>query len=271
MNKPAPAHSDPPPPVGFEFAPKDVEVTRERQKRKLECCGVDSDIWGDVADPSFFAFYTIMAQRWSGRSINGNVHMTQVYDLKAGLPLDAPLRMTGAVSRIDPHPRGSVVYADFAFAAKDGSTPMQARRSSLNPGPGDADAPRLSLPPIDVSAMEQIYEVTLEPERVASFSDEASNLIHSDPATAERFGFRAPIAGGLMASHIMLGALVAEAGSGPITRLNAEIAFLRPMFWDERLRLFASPSSDGEPRQLTLLGDDDKPRCRASVAAIGFG
>ena len=106
---------------------------------------------------------------------------------------------------------------------------------------------------------------------MAAFSDEADNLIHSDPETAKRFGFRAPIAGGLMASHIMLGALSAEAGGGPVSRLKGEIRFLRPMFWDERLRLLATPVSELGARHLSLVGDDDKPRCRAEISEIGFG
>lgn len=267
----ATAKSEPPPPVGFPFPARDVEVTAERQRRKLACCGIDADVWGNVADPSFFAFYTIMAQRWTGRSINGNVHMSQVYRLNAGLPLDAPLTMTGKVTRIDPHPRGDVVFAEFAFETAGGGVPLEADRSSLNPGEGDPNAARSALPPVDLNRMRQIHETALEPERVAAFSDEAANLIHSDPATAERFGFRAPIAGGLMASHIMLGALAIEAGGKPITSLAAEIQFLRPMFWDERLRLMATEANGREPRQLALIGDDDKPRCRGAVASIGFG
>lgn len=258
-------------PLGFTFPPRDVDVTTARQREKLACCGVDAATWGDRADPSFFAFYTIMAQRWSGRSINGNVHMTQVYRLDGGLPLDAPLTMTGEIVRIDPHPRGKVVFADFAFRTAAGATPLRANRSGLQPGPGDADAPRHSAAPIPFERMTQISETQLEPEKVARFSDEAENLIHSDPETAKRFGFRAPIAGGLMASHIVLGALVAEAGQGPIAGLDAEIAFLRPMFWDERLRLFATPKDAPGRRELALVGDDDKPKSRFAVDRIAFG
>lgn len=266
------AQSEAPPPVGFKFEPRDVAVERSRQRTKLSHCGVDPDLWGDVADPTFFAFFTIMAQRWSGRSINGNVHMTQVYRLASALPLDAPLTMTGVVSRIDPHPRGSVVHADFAFRDMAGKEPMTASRSSLNPGPGDASAPRNALAARSLDTMGEISRTTLVPDRVAAFSDEAENLIHSDPATAKRFGFRAPIAGGLMASHIMLGALIEEAGgAGGVTALNGEIAFLRPMFWDERLRVFASDVKDAGPRFLALVGDDDKPRCRATIDSITFG
>lgn len=271
MSEVSSARSEPPPPVGFVFPEREVEVTQDRQRRKLECCGVDPDLWGATADPSFFAFFTIMAQRWTGRSINGNVHMTQIYRLSAPLQLDRPLAMTGEVTKVDPHPRGEIVYADFAFTGSDGATPLKASRSSLNPGDGDPNARRPSREPPVLSAMQEIGVTDLEPERVAAFSDEAENLIHSDPATAEKFGFRAPIAGGLMASHIILGGLTAEAGKGPIKGLDAEIMFLRPMFWDERLRLFATELNDAGPRRLALVGDDDKPRCAAVVDRIVFG
>jgi len=271
MNEPQPATYVAPPPVGFKFTPRDLDVSRERQRRKLACCDIDASLWGDVADPSFFALYTIMAQRWSGRSINGNVHMSQIYRLDAGLPLDEPLAMTGEVVRIDPHPRGQVVWANFAFTDASGATPLRADRSSLNPGPGDPNAKRRDMPPVDIAEMAQIHEIALEPEKVAEFSDEAENLIHSDPETAQRFGFRAPIAGGLMASHITLGALVKEAGLGPITGLDAEIAFMRPMFWDERLRLFATPKDAPGQRKLALVGDDGKPKNLFFVDRIVFG
>jgi hypothetical protein len=266
------AVSEPPPPPGFVFPPRVVDISRERQNRKLALCGVDPTIWGDAGDPTFLGLFAIMAQRWSGRSINGNVHMTQIFRLNNPLPLDQPITMAGEVSRVEPHPRGSQVFADFAFALNDGSVPLRASRSSLNPGPGDPSGRRVTMPSDPLAGMSQISEVQLIPENVASFSDEAENLIHSDPATAERFGFRAPIAGGLMASHIMLGALIEELGrAGPVTGLDMEISFLRPMFWDERLRLLATPKDALGPRRLAVVGDDGKPKNLQTINAIRFG
>ena len=74
-----------------------------------------------------------------------------------------------------------------------------------------------------------------------------------------------------MASHITLGALAAEAGGKPVTSLDAEMFFLRPMFWDERLRLLATEAGPNGERRLALVGDDGKPRNRMIVNAIGFG
>lgn len=259
-----------PPPVGFRFPGREVVVESGYQARKLECCGVDPAIWGKCTDPSFFAFYTIMAQRWTGRSINGNVHMSQAYFLSSAIPQGRPINMAGEVTKIDPHPRGQRVWADFKFSLENGTVPLRASRSSLNPGEPHLDAPRVSTPSLNISSMYLVNETILEPEKVAAFSDEAENLIHSDPDTAKRFGFKAPIAGGLMASHIMLGGLVDEAGQGGIVELQGEISFHRPMFWDERLRFVASPKDAAGPRSMALIGDDDKPRCRASITHVKF-
>lgn len=263
--------NDPPPPVDFVFEPRVLEITRERQRHKLALCGIDPDVWGDAGDPTFLGVYAIMAQVWSGRSINGNVHMSQVFRLNKALPLDQPITMAGEVSRIEPHPRGQRVFADFAFALNDGTVPLRASRSSLNPGPGAPNAQRVSTPDDPLAGMSQISEMQLVPENVASFSDEANNLIHSDPATAQHFGFRAPIAGGLMASHIMLGALINEAGRrAGISGLDMEISFLRPMFWDERLRIMGTPVGAPGPRRLAVVGDDGKPKNLHIVNSIAF-
>jgi hypothetical protein len=211
-----------------------------------------------------------MAQRWTGRSINGNVHMSQAYFLSSAIPQGLPINMAGEVTKIDPHPRGQRVWADFKFSLENGTVPLRASRSSLNPGEPHLNAPRVSTPSLNISSMYLVNETILEPEKVAAFSDEAENLIHSDPDTAKRFGFKAPIAGGLMASHIMLGGLVDEAGQGGIVELQGEISFHRPMFWDERLRFVASPKDAAGPRSMALIGDDDKPRCRASITHVKF-
>ncbi|MDC0360864.1 hypothetical protein OAN80_03695, partial [Alphaproteobacteria bacterium] len=157
---------------GFVFPPRVVDISRDRQNRKLTLCGVDPTIWGDAGDPTFMGVFAIMAQRWSGRSINGNVHMTQIFRLNNPLPLDQPITMAGEVSRVEPHPRGSQVFTDFAFALNDGSVPLRASRSSLNPGPGDSSGRRVAMPTDPLAGMTQISEVQLIPENVANFSDE---------------------------------------------------------------------------------------------------
>jgi hypothetical protein len=50
-----------------------------------------------------------------------------------------------------------------------------------------------------------------------------------------------------------------------------EISFLRPMFWDERLRLLGTPKDAPGPRRLAVVGDDGKPKNLQTVNAIRFG
>jgi hypothetical protein len=266
------AVSEPAPPSGFVFPPRVLEISRERQNHKLSLCGAEPAIWGDAGDPTFLGMYAIMAQRWSGRSINGNAHMTQIYRLNSPVPLNQSITMAGEVSRVDPHPRGAQVFADFGFALNDGSVPLRASRSSLNPGPGDSSGRRVATPSDPLAGMSQINEVQLIPENVASFLDEAENLIHSDPAIAERFGFPAPIAGGLMASHIMLGAVIDEAGcAGPVTGLEMDIRCLHPLYWDKRVRVLSTSKDAPGPRCLVVVAVDGKPKNLHTINAIHFG
>ncbi len=266
------AVSEPPLSSGFVFPPRVLEISRERQNHKLSLCGLDTRIWGDAGDPTFLGMYAIMAQRRSGRSINGNLQMTQIYRLNSPIPLNQPISMAGEVPRIEPHPRGAQVFTDFGFALNDGSVPLRASRSSLNPGPCDPAGCRVAMPSDPLAGMSQINEVQLIPENVASLSDEAEHLIHSDPATTERFGFRAPIAGGLMASHIMLGAVIDETSRvGPVTGLEMDIRFLRPQFLHERVRVLAMPKDAPGPRRLAVVCVDGKPKNLHTIKAVRFG
>ena len=106
----------------------------------------------------------------------------------------------------------------------------------------------------------------LVPEDVAAFSDEAENLIHSDPQVARRFGYRAPIAAGLMASHFMMEML---ARPGTVERLEMEIRFLRPMFWDDELRIFGA-ERDGRLAELAIVNPEGKPTSRGWVRSISY-
>ena len=235
------AVSEPPPPPGFVFPPRVIEIPRERQNHKLSLCGVDPAFWGDTGYPTFLGMSAIMVQRCSGLSINANVHTTQIYRMNSRVSLDQSITTASDVSRVEPRPRGEQVFADFGYALNDGSVPLRASRSSLNPGPGDPSG-RLAAKPIDLlDGMSQISEVQLIAENVASYSDKAANLIHSGPATAQRCGFHAPIAGGLIVSHIMLDAVIDEAGCvRPVTGLEMDIRFLRTMDWSERLGVLAT-------------------------------
>ena len=188
----------------------------------------------------------------SGISILGQVHMTQRFRLHRAVRLDEPLTVAGEVTRIDAVQRGRRVWCRFSYRDRSGREVCETERSGLRPdparkrGPGGGAGARP-----DDGGFEQVVEHRLTPEGVAAYSDDTLNAIHNDPEVAARYGFRAPIAAGLMGIHYYVAALAGE--DAIPDRLDLAIRFLRPMFWDDRLVL---QRRDGRMR---LVNPEGKP------------
>jgi hypothetical protein len=282
--------------AGMTFPDMACTITRTQQAKKLACCGLDPALHGDRIDITQLAYTAILALRHAGFTINGMVHMTQAFDLREPLLLGEPLVCRGSVISVTPERRGQIEESRFDFVRPDGSIPLSTRRSSLrlDPAagvvrppssedrraterapavgterrPGGAAAARLPEDPRN--GLEPIARHRLVPDKVAAYSDEAENLIHSDPETARRFGFRAPIAAGLMAVHYMMAALCRSA---PPDTLRMHVRFRRPMFWDEELAVWGKRRTDGTIAALALINPDGNVAndCVVDEAAYGHG
>ena len=256
---------------GMTFPDMPCTITQEQQEQKLACCGLDPALHGDRIDITQLAYTAILAVRNAGFSINGRVHMAQVFDLREPLFLGEPLTVRGETLSVTRKPRGHVEESRFDFLRPDGSIPLSTRRSSLLIDPAadvDAKAGGAARPSRDpCEGMTLIARHRLVPEQVAAYSGEAENLIHSDPETAQRFGFRAPIAAGLMAVHFMMAALCRPA---PPDRLRMSIRFRRPMFWDEELAVW-SRETGGAIAALAVINPDGKVANDAVVDETGYG
>ncbi len=263
---------------GFEFTPWRLAVEREHQNQKLRCCGIDPSIWGDIVDPSIFATLTIKIVNREGFSINGSVHMIQTYRVHAPIRLGEEVEMRGRITGIEPAARGSLFKAQYEMLRSDGSVAMELGRTSVRTdqnaerkGPGGAkrvgenpDEGFLDLP--------RIGEKQMTPEGVGNFSDEKINRIHDDPEIARQFGYRAPIAAGIMGSHIMLEALIKDGGV-PIQTLDMDVSFRRPMFWDELLAITAdrtAANGGGHLSRIALMKPEGKPACFGTVASVTY-
>jgi acyl dehydratase len=224
--------------LDFVYPTYDVNVTREAQAEKLACCDVDPGVFGDYVDITHFAVETIMAAKHGGASINGSVHVSQEFEQFEPVRLGETLTLSGRVTAVESNARGAMITSAFEFSRASGVVPLRLSRTSLK-----ADPARMRPPAgwSTVAAVElasdwlEVASHRLVPENVARYSVEAQNLIHSDPAVAGEFGFRAPIAGGLMAARMMMAYLWRD---GPLQSLRMSVNFRRPMFWDEQLRLF---------------------------------
>ncbi|MEM7403930.1 MAG: hypothetical protein AAF458_01495 [Pseudomonadota bacterium] len=252
--------------LGFEYPTYTVCIDRETQAEKLDCCGIDPATFGDHVDVTHLAMETILAGRRGGASINGSVHVSQVFDLRDPIRLGEELELSGAVTGAEPAARGKMVTCSFQLKRPDGSVPLVLERSSLQADPDRMDGtPRARSKPQELPALTLLSTHQLEPEKVARYSNEAENLIHSEPEVARQFGFKAPIAGGLMAVRYMLAELHSK---GVVNELRMSVRFRRPMFWDDELKL---NETAGSPRQFVMLrSSDGKMVNDATIDHVGY-
>ena len=252
---------------GYEYPAQDIVIERAKQTRKLDCCGIDPDLYGDTVDVVMLGLPTLQAMMAAGISILGGVHLTQRFRQIAPIRFDEPVVLCGRVLSRTPAPRGSILESAFTYARHDGTVLVEAVRSGIIPDNNTGPAPAGPNPDESLDEFETIMQRTLEPAKVAAYSDEAGNLIHSDPEVARQHGFRAPIAAGLMGLHYYREALEKR---HHCKAFDLEVRFRRPMFWDDTLTLVAR-ETDGRIGAMRLLGSDGKPTSLATVHLVGSG
>ncbi len=244
--------------AGFAFKTVEFTVSRSFQEEKLRAAGIDAARYGDRADPTFLGHGALQAMSASGISILGQVHMTQRFRLHRAVRLDEPLTVAGTVTRVETVPRGRRVWCRFSYRDGAGREVCETERSGLRPDPARKRRPGggAAAPP-EECGFEEVAAHRLTPEGVAAYSDDTLNAIHNDPEVAAQFGFRAPIAAGLMGIHYYVAAL-SEAGIPE--RLDLALRFLRPMFWDDRLSL------QRRAGQMRLVNPEGKPTSEAAFS-----
>jgi hypothetical protein len=239
---------------GFTFKPAVISVAPEWQAEKLTLCGLPPEPFGDTVDPSFFIALGIRAGIANGISAQGNVNMLQRLVQHRPARLGEPLRVRGTIALVIPVPRGRRVHTEVWFEDEKGARVISAPRTSLKPDPdktGSRGAGQRPAPVIEnVASLERLSTHALTPEIVKGYSSEG-NSIHYDMAAANRAGFRAPLIGGGMGVHYLLRALWQQ---NPIERLDMDIYFRRPIFWDDTFTVAAEAGAGGW-RAMALIKD----------------
>ncbi len=258
-------HDPYPLPVGYEYKPQRFAVERIQQESRLADCGIDPGVHGDRVDLTFLGFPILDAMMAPGVPLTGQVHVYQRFIQKVPLILGQTLHMTGRISAIEPVAKGEVVRWSFDIADDSGRILVKVDRAGLrslpNAGASAGATDFLAPPSEDRTGFTALWQRPLTPERVANYSRDGRNRIHSDPEIARKFGFRAPIAGGLMGVHYYLEAIARD---GQPDQLDLEIWFKRPMFWDETLTVMEHRDDD----RVTAMRIENEAQKAASLARL---
>jgi acyl dehydratase len=252
----------------FVYPDSEICIQPALQHAKLKCCGIAPEVFGEYVDITHYAMETMMAAKRGGASINGSVHVSQFFDQRSPIRLGETVKLIGKVTQVEDAPKGRLVTSRFEVVRPGGDTALVLERISLRVDPEKAAVKPQTR---DISQSLRPEELTLlsqhplAPEKVAEYSAEGENLIHSDPEVARQFGFRAPIAAGLMAVRLMMAHLWS---AGTVESLRMTVNFRRPMFWDDALALYGAGKAN--EHLLIMRTGDGKIANESHVDAVAY-
>merc|ERR1719473_378849 len=108
--------------------------------------------------------------------------------------------------------------------------PTKAKMADAKRKTDATASPAAALDPKEGKVL--VSSVQFEPERSGMYCHGAPNKVHTDPVVAQEFGYEAPIWGGMQGGHICLAYVFKQLG-GPVNRLDCQLWFRRPVFWNE--------------------------------------
>jgi acyl dehydratase len=238
-------------------------VDAERQARYHAACDIDSRTFGDCADVTILAQDNSLATTRAKLPNDGRIHTRHAIRQTGVIRVGESLIINGRVARHTQTPRGVLVTCLFAFLRPDLSVPLEMETDYLLPYAKPAETQpesgrtksRDEMPADAVPAA----TLALTPDKVKAYSAEVGNRIHFEPDFAAAQGYRAPLTQGLQQFTALHGAFVAM--HGPAERVNLEVRFRRPVFWDETLSILRD--SEGT----RFISINDQGRITADMSA----
>jgi hypothetical protein len=229
---------------GLRYDERTFTIDAKEQNRLLTLCNIDPAVFGDKIDPVAFITLAIREGVRNGVSSAGAVNMAQTITQHRSLTLGEPITVNGEIKTVEEVARGKVAFSETWFSGADGQRAITSTRKSLRPDPAKAGVRGTNHKPVpvigDVSVLKEVNRITLTPECVVSFTG-PGNPVHTDPETAKRSGYRAPIMGGSQGMRYLSAEIWRR--FKPRT-LGLEIFFLRPIFWDDTFSVRVEETRD---------------------------
>lgn len=253
---------------GYTFPTRELIRDQERQDRKLRACSVDAETYQGVAATGLFGNECFRLMHEVGQDIDGFIHTRQRYRQHGSIMIEEPITLSGATVSAEPVPRGLELHQVFEFTRKNGDQALTAEITGIVPDPDLMNGPRgeeegqAFNPVLHCICLEQKY---LQPAQVEVFSADVGNQIHTNPEFANSYGYDAPIAQGLMTAAWMMATM---ADFAPPKKFDATFEFLRPVFWDDEMALWAKPSIDIHYDTVFSVNGDGKPTAVMTVSEI---
>jgi hypothetical protein len=264
----APAHRVEP---GYHFPKETLVVTAERQRWLHACCDIPHGFYGDRTDPSILAARPIKVigeALFANYSDRGYVHTQSRIRQHAPIPLETPIAFTGRFTAVDDHRRGWMMRGSFTYRGPDGTLLLEvepmalmADQTRMRPRPpvtGEDGFSTEVRPPIEPeleTGWSVLFNRQVSPEKCLGYSGNTRNIIHTDPAYAQKFGYRMPILAGNSMVQTMIYAMQVD---GLRDRFDVQARMLRPVHWDDGLAIIGRREASGRLVEIRCVGPEGK-------------
>lgn len=251
---------------GFLFPEKVVSRDAAAQEEALRACAIDPARWGGLAEPTLWGNDGFRAMTAAGQGIDGYIHVEQRLTLSGTVPLGEAVRFSGETVSNEEVPRGRRIVQRFEIRRADGSLAVVSEHIRLLPDLEQMKGRSGERSRPEQVPTEVVAEKTMTPDDVVTYSRPVGNEIHFDPEFAARYGYRAPLAQGLMTMTWMTAHLADELRSTPMSILIAR--FRRPVFWDDPLTLVGERDPDGKNARLCALNAEGRIACDLRMETV---
>lgn len=253
---------------GFRFPERRIVRDPQAQAQALTACALDPAIWDGLAEPTLWGNDGFQSMSASGQGIDGYIHVEQRLTLTGSIAFGETVGFSGETVSNQETARGRRIVQRFEVRRDDGRIAVVSEHVRLLPdlakmGPKMGPTTPATGHPETIPE-ERIAAKTLTPDAVATYSRPVGNEIHFDPAFAARYGYRAPLAQGLMTMTWMVAHVADAVRAAPAMTLTAR--FRRPVFWDDALTLVGERGTDASLDRLCALNADGRIVCDLRVS-----
>ncbi|MPY75685.1 MAG: hypothetical protein GEU87_15650 [Alphaproteobacteria bacterium] len=266
---------------GFAFPAEWIALDAAEQRRLHGHCGIPPARYGEYCDAGLLARRTITlntAAIQASRPGLAPVHVVHRLRQHAPAPLGEKLRLDGRYVEIADARRGQIARSRWEYRQDDGTLLLTVEPDVMMVDPegkGDAGGKRSTAAPREEDTREEdtggwavLTRKQCTPETTCGYCLNTTNLIHTDPATALRYGFRAPIIAGNQTVNFVLEALSLDARP---QSFDIEIRFRKPVFWDDAVAIEGRRGAAGTLTGIRAVNGEGATVADATVNAVAYG
>ncbi len=256
---------------GYTFPTEKLIVDAEEQRWRHACCEIPHGFYQDRIDPTILATHPIKVighALFTNYTDRGYVHTESRIKQHAPIPMGTKIIFNGQFTAVDDHKRGWMMHGTFTYHDPAGNLLLEvwpmalmADQTKMRPRPpAEASDPSSTvlLPPpmVDLEpGWELLYTRQMSPAKCLGYSGNTQNIIHTDPAHAQKFGYRMPI----FAGNGMVQNLVQAMQKDSLQdSFDVHVRMLRPVHWDDGLAIIGHRNAAGNIDAVKALGPDGK-------------